>query len=103
MSSSGQDDELSDTADGSRETEPLLPVEHFNESKDHAMHIETESPHTAPLEDVLLVRIHGAGTSKAGEIDETMLEPPQCRICLDSEGKYSIIELSDNAYCNCLV
>lgn len=91
MSSRGQDDELSDTADGSRDTEPLLPVDHLKD-KDHAIQIESRSPHTRPLEDVLLVHMHKAGTSKDGEIGELMLEPPQCRICLDSEGN-SIIEL----------
>jgi len=87
MSSRGQEDELSDTADGSGDTEPLLPVEHLKD-KDHVIQIESRSsPHRTPLEDVPLVHIPRAGTSNHGEIDELMLEPPQCRICLDSEGK----------------
>lgn len=78
MSSRGDDDD--DTAaDVSRDTEPLLPVEDKIESR----------PSSPPLEDVLVIRIHKTGASEDGEIDQLMLEPPQCRICLDSEGASS--------------
>lgn len=86
MSSRGEDD---DTADVSRDTEPLLPpVEDKIESR------PSSPPHsTSPLEDVLLIRIHKDGASEDGEIDQLMLEPPQCRICLDNEGASSAISL----------
>lgn len=96
MSSREQDDELSDTADDSRDTEPFLPVEHLKD-KDHVIQIESRSsPHRTPLEDVALVRIPRAGTSRDGEIDELMGEPPQCRICLDYAGDEELI-----APCRC--
>lgn len=89
MSSRGEDD---DTADVSRDTEPLLPpVEDKIESR------PSSPPHsTPPVEDVLLIRIHKAGASEDGEIDQLMLEPPQCRICLDNEGDEELI-----APCRC--
>ena len=76
MSLCGQEDELSDTTDESRDIEPFLLVEHLKD-KDHAIEIESKaSLHRTPLEDVPLICILRAGTSRDGEIDELMGEPP---------------------------
>ncbi|KAG0559511.1 hypothetical protein M758_10G107100 [Ceratodon purpureus] len=92
MSARGEGEDSSDIVESSRDTEPLLPVEHLKDKN----HTSPNERSTMPLEDVLLVQIHRAGTSKDGEIDALMSDPPQCRICLDSEGDEELI-----APCRC--